>query len=201
MASHYINSSSAVGKLLSRSWLLFCCMFVIHGCSTSNKPSLEELALLDNPPEKVRQKQDLLTPLALEWFDEIEKKFLHTGRQLTEQELPIARFAGIAHPERVRVIILKDFPFPRNKTLLIETREYGLGSSSEGGRTIGYIVMLKAQHKDERWVLARELAHVAQQEKMGRTAYVRRFIAEHELMGRQRAPMVLDANKVALDFE
>lgn len=201
MASHYKNNFITVKNLFRCGCIVLCCAMLIQGCAISSNPSPEELALLDNPPEKVRQKQDLLTPLTLEWFAEIEKTFLSKGRQLTREELGIAQVAGIRHPDRVRVVILKDFPFPKNKTLLIETREYGLGSSAEGGRSIGYIVMLKAQHKDERWILARELALVAQQERMGRTAYVRRFIAEHELMGRNRAPMVLNANRVALDFQ
>ncbi len=195
------NGSAVAGIRLIYSWLMFFCILIISGCTTPSKPSPTELALLDNPPEKVRQKQQLLTPLTLEWYAEIEKKYLRTGRQLTEDELPIARFAGIKHPERVRVIVLEDLPFPRNETLLVQSREYGLGGTTEGGRSIGYIVMLKAQHKDKRWILARELALVAQQEKMGRTAYIRRFIAEHELMGKNRAPMVLDANAVALKFQ
>lgn len=195
------SCSAVAGQRPVCRWLMYFCFMVIAGCTTPSKPNPKELALLDNPPEKVREKQELLTPLTLAWYAEIENKYLTTGRPLTENELPIARAAGVSHPERVRVVILGDFPFPSNKTLLLHTREYGYGSTTEGGRSVGYIVMLKAQHKDKRWIIARELAHVAQQEKMGRTAYVRRFIAEHELLGRHRAPMVLDANNVALEFE
>jgi hypothetical protein len=201
MASLYKSSFIAMTNLSSCSWIVLCYAILTQGCAISSNPSPEELALLDNPPEKVRQKQEMLTPLTLEWFAQIEKKYLAKGRQLTTEELSIAKVAGITHPDRVRVVVLKNFPFPKNKTLLMETREYGLGSSAEGGRSVGYVVMLKAQHKDERWILARELTHVAQQERMGRTAYVRRFIVEHELMGRNRAPLVLDANKVALEFQ
>jgi hypothetical protein len=35
---------------------------------------------------------------------------------------------------------------------------------------------------------------------MGRETFVRRFIAEHELMGYRRAPLELEANKLALEF-
>lgn len=35
---------------------------------------------------------------------------------------------------------------------------------------------------------------------MGREAFVRRFIVEHELMGYRRAPLELEADKAAREF-
>jgi hypothetical protein len=35
---------------------------------------------------------------------------------------------------------------------------------------------------------------------MGREAFLRRYIAEQELMGYRRAPLELEANKLALEF-
>lgn len=60
--------------------------------------------------------------------------------------------------------------------------------------------MLKEKHAQERWLLAHELTHVAQQERMGRQAFVRWFIAERELMDYRRAPLELEANRLALEF-
>jgi len=201
MALYRSNVLSSLHKLSGNAWLSIVCLLLLSACASTHAPSAKELALLDNPPHEVKQKQDLLTPLTLDWFKEVELRFLKKGRLLTEKEISMAKSVGVKHPENVRVIILTDFPSPQNKTLRTETKGYGLGNSAEGGRTMGYVIMLKARFKDDRWTLAHELAHVAQQEKMGVKAFVRRFIAEHELMGNRRAPLELDANAVALDFK
>lgn len=198
-----VQSHIAVGvfNVLSRTWLVFCCACYLSACGLAGKISSEELALLDNPPEEVRQKQDTLTPLTLSWFKEVEAKYLSKGRSLSDEETEIALKVGVTHPERVRVIVLKDFPIPDNKTLYSQAKQYGLGSPAESSRIMGNIIMLKARFKDERWMLAHQLSYIAQQEKMGRQEFVRRFIAEREILGSKRAPMELNANKVALDFK
>ncbi|WP_455221164.1 hypothetical protein [Kaarinaea lacus] len=38
------------------------------------------------------------------------------------------------------------------------------------------------------------------QERMGREAFIRRFIVEHELMGYHRALLELKANTLAIEF-
>jgi len=195
-------SRSGLSLLLtpnSAIFLLTICL--LTACTGMRSPSREQLASLENPPEEVIHKLDILTPLALKWVAKIEQQYLATGRELSDSELQMATSVGVTHPEKVRIIVLKDFPYPENKVLLSHAKNYGLGIPSEGGRTMGNIIMLKAQHKDERWLLARELAHVAQQEKMGRDAYVRRFITEHEIVGRHRAPLELEAKRVAMDFD
>ena len=112
----------------------------------------------------------------------------------------MARAVGVNNPHQVRVVVLAQFPLPQNKTLRAKAITYGVGSTEEGGRTIGYVIMLKEKFAQEKWILAHELTHVAQQEQMGREAFIRRLIAERELMGYRRAPLELDANKRALEF-
>lgn len=175
-------------------------ILLLTACSIVRAPTQEELALLDNPPIEIRAKQDRLTPLALEWINETETNLLITGQPLSEADVAMARAVGVQQPERVRVSILEEFPAPENDDLLTEASKYGLGSEAEGGRTMGYVIMLKKKYANERWILAHELVHVAQQEQTGREAFIRRFIAERELMGYRRAPLELEANKLALDF-
>lgn len=173
---------------------------LLTACSIVRAPTQEELSVLDNPPIEIRAKQDRLTPLALEWLNETETNLLKSGQSLSEADVAMARAVGVQQPERVRVVILAEFPAPENDHLLTEAGKYGLGSEAEGGRTMGYVIMLKKKYANERWILAHELVHVAQQEQMGREAFIRRLIAERELMGYRRAPLELEANKLALDF-
>ena len=173
---------------------------LLTACSMVRAPTQEELALLENPPIHIRAKQDRLTPLALEWLNETETNLHKTGQPLSEADVAMARAVGVQQPERVRVIILAEFPVPENDDLLTEASKYGLGSEAEGGRTMGYVILLKKKYSNERWILAHELVHVAQQEQIGKEAFIRRFIAERELMGYGRAPLELEANKLAFDF-
>ena len=175
-------------------------ILLLTACSIVRAPTQEELALLDNPPIDIRAKQDRLTPLALEWLNETETNLHKTGEPLSETDIVMAQAVGVQQPKRVRVVILTEFPAPENDDLLTEASKYGLGSEAEGGRTMGYVIMLKKKYANERWILAHELVHVAQQEQTGREAFIRRFIAERELMGYRRAPLELEANKLALDF-
>lgn len=186
-------------KVLIRA-LVLTVPFINAACSFVRAPSPEELAMLDNPPAKVRAKQDRLTPLALQWLNETESELLIKGKALSEDDITMARTVGVQHPDNVRVVILEQFPMPSNDLLRVEASKYGFGSEAEGGRTMGYVIMLKQKYANERWILAHELTHVAQQERMGREAFIRRLIAEHELMGYRRAPLELEANKLALEF-
>lgn len=174
---------------------------LITGCMSTSEPSRKTIALLDNPPEAIQKKQDLLTPLTLQWFKQIESKYSTKGRELNDDEKQMAHKIGITFPERVRVVILQDFPTPTNQTLLSQAKQYGMGSAAESGRTIGYIVMLKAKFKNDPWILAHQLAYVANQEKMGRRDFIRRFIAERELLGNRQGPMEINAKKVAMEFK
>ena len=201
MISVNIDNMFAAGSLISRSGLVLALVFYFTACSSIHSPGPEELARINNPPDEVVQKLEILAPLTLEWFEQIESQYLHKGRTLTLEEQQMARSIGVASPEKVRVIVLKHFPHPANTTLKLYTRNYGMGASSEAGRTMGNVIMLKAKRQDERELLAYELVHIAQQEKLGRQAYVRRFITEYELVGRDRSPLELDAHKIALEFE
>jgi len=196
-----MHNMFAVGSQFSRRWLALSFVILLSSCSSMSSPSPEELARIKNPPEEVREKLEILAPLTLQWYDEIEHQYLAKGRTLTADELSMAHTIGVARPEKVRVIILKDFPYPAHQALKMHTKNYGMGSSAESGRTMGNIIMLKAHRKDERWLLAYELAHIAQQEKMGRPAYVRRVITEYELVGRNRSPLELDAHKIAMEYQ
>lgn len=50
------------------------------------------------------------------------------------------------------------FPMPENDALRMEAIRLGFGSSAEGGRAMGYVIMLKPRYAQERWILAHESA-------------------------------------------
>jgi hypothetical protein len=166
---------------------------ICSGCIIVPKPSPQELQALDTPPTKVTEKIDRLFPRALAWYETVEAELLPKGRPLSNEETETARRFGVHDPTKVRVIQLESFPMPTDAELLTEARRYGLGNRSEGGRANGYGIMLKPRLADDKRVIAHELVHVGQHDRMGRAAFLRRYLIELEMMGYTRSPLELEA--------
>ncbi len=124
----------------------------------------------------------------------MEAELLPQGRALSARELDVARKLGVSNPEKVRVVVLEAFPMPSDSELFVEAERYGLGSKFEGGRTNGYVIMLKPRFAENQIVLTHELVHVSQHDRMGRKAFLRRYLVEMEMLGYTRSPLELEAH-------
>ncbi len=172
--------------------VLVLCL-ALGGCTIVRAPTAEELAALEDPPPTVTAKVDALLPRALAWYDSVEAELLPQGRVLTEREREQARRLGVVQPERVRVVVLETFPMPEDPELLEAGRAYGLGSRYAGGRAMGYVIMLKPKYANDSTILAHEFVHVGQHDRLGRKAFLRRYMVELEMLGYARAPLELEA--------
>ena len=172
---------------------LFGIALVLTGCMIVRAPSVKELHSLDRPPIDVVAKIEKLFPQALEWYDQVEGQLSPIGRPLSETELAVARKLKVLHPKHVRVVVLARFPMPENRELRVQAQRYGMGSYFEGGRTFGYVIMLKPRYADNLTVISHELVHVSQYDRLGRAAFVRRYLVEMEIMGYARSPLELEA--------
>lgn len=181
--------------------ILFLFSVFLCGCVFVPKPTEEELRLLDNPPVELKQEVDLLFPDVLRWYEELEKQYYNEGRSLTAAEKKRAIDLGIKGGDRVRVLVLEDFPMPSDKLLLDKAKSYGLGSSSEGARTMGNIIMIKPVYKEYSVIISHELVHVLQQERLGIEDFIKRYIIEMEIMGYTRSPLELEAYKLQNEIE
>lgn len=166
---------------------------ILAGCMTVAKPTVEELAALDKPSKELQEKVDRFFPAALSWFSETEAALHPLGRTLTDRERAKATELGVRRPEDVRILVLKKFPVPSDPELKKEAQHFGLGSFFEGGRTMGHVIMLKPRLAENWPVIVHELVHVSQFDKVGREAFLRRYITEYEMLGYARAPMELEA--------
>ncbi len=155
--------------------------------------SPEELSALDQPPLQITEKIDRLMPLALEWYNHVEASLLPLGRPLTEMELLKARMFGVQNPEQVRIAVLGRFPMPEDPFLRQEAERFGLGSRAECGRLIGYVIMLKPHYSLSRTVIAHELVHISQHDRLGRAGFLRRYLIEMEMVGYERSPLEREA--------
>lgn len=178
---------------LKLSVVTFAVCAVLAGCMIVRKPTPEEVQALDAPPANIKAKVDHFLPRALSWYNAVEAELLPQGRALSVHEIEIARTLGVSHPEQVRIVALEEFPMPSDPELLAEAERFGLGSRQEGGRTMGYLIMLKPWVEGNATVIAHELVHVGQQARMGRPAFLRRYLVEMEMMGYARSPLELEA--------
>ncbi|MBT2335261.1 hypothetical protein J7E49_15250 [Variovorax paradoxus] len=173
--------------------VLLACIMALPGCMIVRNPTPQELSALDNPPFEVQSKVAQLLPKVEAWYSEVEIQLAPFGRPLTAEEARTAIELGVAEPEKVRVVVLDEFPMPKDEQLLGEAKKHGLGNWSEGGRSNGRVVLLKPRVAQSPAVLRHELVHLAQQDRMGRTAFLRRYLIELEMMGYARSPLELEA--------
>jgi hypothetical protein len=172
---------------------LFAAAVVLSSCAVVSGPTVHELQRLETPPADISARIDRLLPSVVAWYDTVEAELLSQGRPLVAQEIQTARRVGVKDPGKVRVVVLETFPMPANGDLLAAAKRYGLGSPSEGGRSNGHLIMLKPWVKEDATVLAHELVHVGQHDRMGRLSFLRRYLVEMEVLGYARSPLELDA--------
>lgn len=133
----------------------------------------------------------------LDYYNRMEARFLRSGRALTEREREMARRIGVRNPDRVRVSISAELPWPRDPGLRSEAARLGLDTLREAGRAMGYAILLKPEVAGQTAALAHELMHVAQMERLGREGFLRRYFAELHYYGYDCSPLEREARSAA----
>jgi len=142
-----------------------------------------------------------LIPLACRWAETQERLIAENGRPLNAAELDLARSIGILRPERIRVLTIEEVPAPEQIQLRIAARQVGLFGSSTAGMTLRYGIFIQKDSADDRRLLAHELGHVRQYERMGGfRAFMERYLFECMIMGYPNTPMEQEADEIAASF-
>jgi hypothetical protein len=176
-----------------RMYLMFFAALLATACSTLALSDAER-ASLATPPRDIADDVAALLPGATTFVDDTESEILQRGRPLTAFETRIAQAVGVAHPELVRVLIHNDFIEPRDPAFIALARELGIETDAEeAGRAAGHGIELKPSFVRSRRVLAHELAHVAQYERMGTAGLLRDYLTQLLTVGYDRAPIEVEA--------
>lgn len=136
----------------------------------------------------------------LDFYNRSEARLLREGWPLSAEEQALAREIGVRHPERVRVVVTANLPWPRDPDLRREAARLGLDTLAEAGRAMGYAVLLKPSVAGEVQALAHELAHVEQMERLGREGFLRRYFAELDRVGYRCSPLEQQARSAAAPY-
>ena len=123
-----------------------------------------------------------ILPLACDWVAQHERAILLQGVPLTPAQLADARQLGVQHPERVRAAA--------QATRFLTSDTIGL--------TLRYGIFLRADYWGDRALLAHELVHSAQYERLcGIEPFLRQYFAEVLALGYLRAPLEQEAVRLA----
>ncbi len=123
-----------------------------------------------------------ILPTVHVWAEKQEALILESGDPLTGSELADARRAGVAQPEKIRVLRVDTLPLPDNEDIRFVAKQIGLFSHRVAGITLGYGICLSREFHQDRLTLVHECVHVSQYEKKGGllpflTDYLRECIA------------------------
>jgi hypothetical protein len=159
------------------------------GCASIAPLNDAERAELAAPPAQVATRVAQLVSAAVDFVSSSEQQVQARGRPLNADEQQLARAVGVAQPENVRVLVADQFIAPLDPAFAIEARKLGLGDPVEGGRTLGHAIQIKPQYANAHWLLAHELTHVGQFERLGANEFVREYLTELLMFGYARAPL------------
>ncbi|MGZ4972775.1 MAG: hypothetical protein ACXWKG_01550 [Limisphaerales bacterium] len=143
-----------------------------------------------------------LIPLACRWAETQERLILENGRPLTSVELELARSMGIMRAERIRVLTVDAVPSPEQPLLRLAAQQVGLFASETAGMTLRYGIFIHKNGASDSRLLAHELGHVRQYERMGGfRAFMERYLFECMMMGYPNTPMEQEADEIADSFK
>ncbi len=136
----------------------------------------------------------VLAPPAASWVRRQERRGLAAGVPLTESEREDARALGVREPDRVRVVVVERMPVPNGLGVRRLARWAGVLVPEAAGLCLGHAVFVWTPFRGRRGLLAHELVHVAQYERLGGAGpFLRRYFEECLTVGYAAAPMEEEA--------
>lgn len=175
---------------MKRVWLAAIALMALSGCINRD-------AIYANPPPELLKQLDLLLPAANRFVEESEAAAMANGVALDDKQQALARSLGIREVERVRVYYVDALPSPTDPQLLPLAKRYGYSSPAMGAYTYGYGIWIKTPYRHDRELLAHELVHVHQGERLGREVLTRQYLMQLFIYGYNNAPLELEAYRIA----
>lgn len=135
-----------------------------------------------------------LLPLAATWAEQQETHILEIGLPLSAAELSDAQEVGVAHPERVRLLSVPAIPIPQHSVLRAVAEVTQLIGPFTAGLTLRYGIYVRSDFAGNRHLVAHELVHTAQYERLGGfLPFLRQYLHECLTIGYPDAPMEQEA--------
>jgi len=149
----------------------------------------------------IRQNLPSILPKAIAWAEIQQAEILKSGTPLDANQLALARAAGVAHPERIRLVLTDRIPQPDDPLLNQTANELGLLSETTLGVALGYGIFIKTDCLPHQ-ILSHECRHVFQYEQAGSlAAFITEYLRQFVMFGYRNAPFEIDARQHSPDRE
>ena len=135
-----------------------------------------------------------LLPLAVQWAADQERRVLCEGVLLSEVEMAYARAIGVRNPERVRLLRVESVPVPVHPMLKAAAASINFLTAAPRGLALNYGIFLRADHWRDRALIAHELVHTAQYQRLGGILpFLQTYIYQCATVGYPNAPLETEA--------
>ncbi|HJX97826.1 MAG TPA: hypothetical protein VJ281_03045 [Chthoniobacterales bacterium] len=139
-----------------------------------------------------------LLPLAAEWAADQERRVLCEGVPLSAIEMADAKAIGVRNPERVRLLRVESVPVPAHPMLRAAAASMNFLTSAPRGLALNYGIFLRADHWRDRALIAHELAHTAQYQRLGGILpFLQTYIYQCATVGYRNSPLEMEASAIA----
>lgn len=144
--------------------------------------------------ERLIAQFDKILPLAARWAEKLEGRILREGAPLSEEGMADAWALGVREPERVRLLSLASLPTPEDPILRTAAAAVQFLTPATRGLALRYGIFIRRDSWGDRGLVAHELAHTAQYERLGGIEpFLRQYLAECLTIGYPAAPMEQEA--------
>ena len=139
----------------------------------------------------------LILPVVWGWARSMEQRALRRGRPLKASECRLARRAGVAHPEHIRVLMVEEMPMVGLPWMRNIAARWGLDMDGVLGLCLRYGIFLRRCRPGQAETLLHECVHTAQYERLGGlAAFLIRYMRECLEHGYANAPMEREAEGI-----
>jgi hypothetical protein len=136
----------------------------------------------------------ILFPLAVEWGTEQQRLILEQGVPLVPEELNDAAVVGVHAINKVRLLRVRLIPRPEHPWLRAACDAINFLTETTRGLTLGHGILVREDCWRDRGLIAHELVHVAQYERLGGIEpFLRRYLSECLTIGYQNSPLEQEA--------
>ena len=140
------------------------------------------------------QQLEELLPLAAQWATEQERRVLCEGVRLSEIEMADAKAIGVRNPERVRLLRVQTIPVPAHPMLKSAAASINFLTAAPRGLALEYAIFVRADHWRDRALIAHELVHTAQYQRLGGILpFLQTYIYQCATVGYPNAALELEA--------
>lgn len=145
--------------------------------------------------EWVAKRFPVLLPVAVAWVRRQERRILRDGVPLIDIEIDDAKTVGVRNPERVRLLPVKIVPWPGASAMRAAAKAIGFNIGATCGLTLGYGIFIREDCWRNRALIAHELVHTAQYERLGGIEpFLRQYLGECLTVGYLNSPLEREAS-------